>query len=151
LLAGLRSRRPEFGAIVKEFVEAIHLPHACQELYQTTISKSKGHDNVWLKHIPGLDIDEGQDEGGQGESAQSQRGRVRELAMCGGPVQTRLELSTEGGEPSRFASVQVGERVAAIVALDGLLAIGWAVDVGLKSVVSGLGRHCLLLFLFLGW
>jgi hypothetical protein len=58
-----------------------------------------------------------------------------------------LELSSEGSEPGRVASVKVSERVAAIIAPDGsigLLAVeargdGGAIDFVLKSVVGGVG------------
>ena len=62
--------------------------------------------------------------------------------MLGGPVQTGLELTTEGREPGVVARVGVEERVAAVViALGGSLA---AVDVGARRGDGGLHRGKLL-------
>ena len=134
-----------------------YIPHAGQQLHQTAISKGKGDNDVGFEHISGLDVDEGQDEGGQGEGTQPQRGRIGNLAVGGGFVQTRLELSSKGGEPCRLASVEVGEGVATVVAIDGSTIL--PIDagccgrgggfVGLKSMVGGLGSHGGLLILLL--
>lgn len=79
-----------------------------------------------------LDVDQGEHKGGEGESAQTQRSRVGDLAIGGRPVETWLELTTESWEARRVTSVEVCQRVAAIAAVSGSCCVD---AVGSSSVV----------------
>jgi len=83
-------------------------------------------------HILHANVDEGEDEGGQGEGAQAQRGRITKLAASGGFVETWLELTTESREPRRIARVGVGQGISAIVKTSAL-----ALGSGLRGVEAG--------------
>lgn len=117
------------------------IPHAGQQLNETTICKGQADNNVRLRDAAGVDVDERQHKGGQGEGAQAEGRWVGKLAVGGGPVETRLELSSKGAKSSRLAGVEVGERVPSVGALggDAVLAIdaGGSLAVQLLIVVEG--------------
>lgn len=71
-------------------------PHASQELYNTSITKSQGDDNIGSGDTTSLEVDGGEDKGGQGESTEAERGWVGKLAVLNGAIQTRLEFTTKG-------------------------------------------------------
>lgn len=95
--------------------KSANLPHASKQLNDTTIAKGKGHSDIGDGDATGLQVDSRQDESGQGEGAQAEGSRIGELAPLNGLVQTRLELTTEGGKASVLAGVSVDVGVAAIV------------------------------------
>merc|ERR1712118_380348 len=68
----------------------------------------------------------------QGESAQAQRSWVGELAVLGRLVETWLEFTTESGQADGITSVDVRERVAAVV-------VRLAVTVGMVDAVCSVG------------
>lgn len=65
---------------------------------QSTVSERECEDDVGLRDTLSAQVDKTEDEGGEGESAQSQGSRVGELAALDWAIETRLELTTEGGE-----------------------------------------------------
>lgn len=56
-------------------------PHTSQKLDQTTISKSGADDNTRARDSASSQVDQRQDEGGQGESGETERRGVGELAL----------------------------------------------------------------------
>jgi hypothetical protein len=73
-----------------------YIPHAGQQLDQTTIAKGQPDDDAGIGDVARAHVDAAEHERGQGETAQAERRRVTELALADRPVQTRLELTTEG-------------------------------------------------------
>lgn len=73
------------------------LPHASEKLDETAISESSADNDVGVLKTAGAQVDAGQDEGSQGESTETERSWVGELAG-GGLVETGLEVTTEGGK-----------------------------------------------------
>lgn len=53
-----------------------HLPHAGEKLDQTAVAKGSADDDVGRHGASHTDIDEGEQEGGEGESRETERGRV---------------------------------------------------------------------------
>lgn len=98
-------------------------PHAGQELHEPAVAESQGDDDVRGGDTTGLEVDGGEDEGGQGEGAEAERGRVGDLAVLDGLVQTGLELTTKGREASIVAAVSVGEGIPVVVVPLGRLGI----------------------------
>lgn len=74
----------------------MHLPHASQQLYQSTIAKGNTHHQIRGTQPSCPHIDQAQDEGGQGESAQTQWCWVGNVAVLDLFVETRLEFTSEG-------------------------------------------------------
>lgn len=74
----------------------IHLPHASKQLYQSTIAKSNTDHQIRCTQPSCSHIDQAQDEGGQGESAQTEGCWVGNVAVLDLFVETRLEFTTEG-------------------------------------------------------
>ena len=72
-----------------------NLPHARQELNNTTIAEGKRDGNVGDVHASCSEVDKREHEGCQGESAETERCRVGKLAVLVVPVKTWLELSAE--------------------------------------------------------
>lgn len=103
---------------------------------ESTISKSESNDEVGRGNATGLEVDQGEHEGGEGESRQAQRSRVGELALGDGLVETGLEFTTEGGKTCRLAGVGVEEGVSAKVVGADLIAVGGGV--GVDGVDGGL-------------
>jgi hypothetical protein len=73
----------------------MNVPHASQELNETTVRVCQGNNDVGVTDTAGVDVDQGQDEGRKSESRQTQGSWVGELAVRG-PVETGLEFTTEG-------------------------------------------------------
>lgn len=126
--------------------EAGNIPHASKQLDKTTIAQGKGDDDVGSRDATGVHVDTGQDKGSQGESRETQRRRVGELAVLVGPPRTGLEGTTKGlgvladGHLAEVAMLVVSEAVAggslrvdALLDTVGLLLIGSDVE---------LVRHC---------
>lgn len=74
------------------------LPHAGEQLHQSTVAEGKADDEIGLGHGAGTHIDQAQDKGGEGESAQAQGSGIGELAVLDALVQAGLELTTKGGK-----------------------------------------------------
>ena len=74
-----------------------NVPHAGEQLDQATVSKGNGNHNVGAGDPSRAHIDQAQDEGGQGERAETERGRIGELAAFDSGIGTWLELTTKGG------------------------------------------------------
>jgi hypothetical protein len=121
-----------------------HIPHASKKLDETTVAESRRNDNVWLGDAACADVDEREDKGGEGESAETERSWVGKLATCGWLVETGLELSSEGWEPGRLPGVHMGQWVSSVVkghtlmsgAGGGAIVVGVIMDGG--SIVSGI-------------
>lgn len=129
-------------------------PHASKKLNKTTVRESRANDDVRVFETASSQVDAGQDESSQGESAETERCRVGEL---GGwrLVETGLEVTTECRKTDGVASVDMCERVAAIVVGLALLHAGlvggmvvaidsvdWGVHGLLRNLVLRLrGRH----------
>lgn len=115
---------------------------------ETTITKGQGDDEVGGSNAANLEVDQGEDEGGEGESGQTQRSWVGELAVGDGLVETGLELTTEGGQTRRLVGVGVEEGVSAIIVCADLVAGGGAgavvdgVDGGTFVVDHGVNLSC---------
>lgn len=73
----------------------LYVPHAGQQLDQTTIAESQRNDDVGHPDVSRAQVDQAEHEGGQGEGAQPERCRVGEFAAFDRSVETRLELTTE--------------------------------------------------------
>lgn len=116
--------------------KGFHIPHACEQLNESTISKSEGNDEVRRSNATGLEVDQGEHEGGEGESRQAQRSRVGELPLGDGLVETGLEFTTEGRKACGLAGVGVEEGVSAKVVGADLVAVGGGV--GVDGVDGGL-------------
>jgi hypothetical protein len=108
--------------------EARNIPHASKQLNKTSVAESEGNDNVRSLDTSGVHVDTGQDESGQGESRETQRRRVGELAVLVGPPSTGLEGTTKGlgvladGHLAEVSMLAVAEvAVARGLGVDGLL------------------------------
>ena len=108
---------------------SVYLPHAGKKLDKTAISECSSDNQVGLCETTGTQVDTREQEGGQRESAETKRSWVGELAGWR-LVKTRLEVTTEGGKTNRVASVDVSERVAAVV-------VGLALLHGYLRLASG--------------
>lgn len=105
-------------------------PHASQELYKSSIAEGQGGDDVGFGDTTGLEVDGGQDKGGQGEGAEAERGGIGDFAVLDGLVQARLELTTKGREASIVATVRMSERITiVVVALSRLGIVAGAVGI----------------------
>ena len=58
----------------------LYSPHSCKELNETTIAESNTDDQIWPRDASSADIDQRQDEGGEGEGRETERSWVGELA-----------------------------------------------------------------------
>lgn len=105
-------------------VSSPHVPHAGQQLHQTTITKGQTDDDVGFIDVSGLHVDQAQHKGRQREGTQAQGRGVGQFAVLDRTVETRLEFSTEGGQTAR-GGVDMGE---------------WAI----AKASSGLGGRMLL-------
>ena len=74
----------------------MHLPHASKQLYQSTIAESNTDHQIGCTQPSCPHIDQAQDEGGQGESAQTEGCWVGNVAVLDLFVETRLEFTSEG-------------------------------------------------------
>ena len=83
-----------------------NVPHACEQLYQASVSKRKTDHYIRSTQPPRAHVDQAQDEGGQGESAQAQGRRIGDAAVLDLLVQTGLEFPSKGRQ-ALFATVGV--------------------------------------------
>lgn len=91
-----------------------NVPHAGQELNQATITKSETDDDgIDTGQPSSVQVDQTEDERGQGESREAERSRVGEFATFDRLVETRLEFTTKGRKQSAFGSTHVGQRAIA--------------------------------------
>lgn len=101
-----------------------HLPHAGEQLDETAVGKGRADDDVGGGGAACAQVDESQQEGGQGESAEAQRGRVGDAAVLELLEQTGLQFTAKGGQTRRGVGVLARERVAAVVVASRSGAIG---------------------------
>lgn len=119
----------------------MYVPHAGKELNKTTIGESNTNDNVGDVQATGVKVDAGQDEGSKGESAETQRSRVGELAFLDRAIETGLEFTTEGRQPGLGSGVDTSHRVVPAIE-DSLMVGGSDSGLGLSLKLSlslGLG------------
>lgn len=91
-----------------------HIPHAGQELNKATIAKRKTDDDgIDTRQTPGVQVDQTEDECGQGEGRETERSRVGEFATLDGLVETWLEFTPKGGKHSTFVRTHVSQRAIA--------------------------------------
>ena len=139
----------------------MHLPHASQQLYQSTVAKSYTDHQIRCTQPPCPHIDQAQDEGGQGESAQPEGCWVGNVAVLDLFVETGLEFTSEGRQTliaaggvhmSKRPIAETGGGFGGLVFLVGHLTLH-AGTVGLFVVVAlgiarmvdvGSGGHCVL-------
>ena len=93
----------------------MYVPHAGEELNKTTIGESNTDDNVGDVQVTGVKVDAREDEGSEGESAETQRSRVGELAFLDWAVETGLEFTTEGRQPGLSSGVDTSHGVVPAV------------------------------------
>ena len=124
-----------------------HLPHTGEKLDKTTVGESGTNDERWGGDTASSQVDEGEDEGGQGESGETKRSWVGKLAVGGRLVETWLEFTTKGRKTDRVASVDVGERVSTVVVwlpLLGGVGVGYTgMVVTIDAVVVLLNAACI--------
>lgn len=101
-----------------------------------TITESSSHDNVRRRSATGTQVDQRQEKGGQGESAQTERGRVGELLALGDAEGTRAQLTTEGREALGRGGVLAGERVSTIVVAVASTLVGVVHVVGCRHLAA---------------
>lgn len=95
------------------FQQKRNLPHAGEQLNETTITESQSDDNVGSGDVASTHVDAAQHESGERESTQTQRSRVGELALLNRPEQTGLHLTSEGREVVTLTGVGPGQRTIA--------------------------------------
>ncbi len=137
------------------------VPHASKQLHQPSIAKGESDHQTRRSQASRPHVDQAQHKGRQSESAQTEWCRVGYVTVLDLLVETRLELSSEGGQTvAAAAGVDVGEGPVAeagggpggLVLLVGHLAshagagaVGLFV-VGLGAVAGelgvGVGGHC---------
>lgn len=123
-----------------------NIPHAGKQLHQTSVSKGKTDHQIGSTEPSCPHVDQTQDEGGQGEGAQTQGCRVGDTTVLDLLVETGLKLSSESGQ-ALFAigSVDMSERTVAkasgsfggLLFLVGHLAVHAVVAVGFFVVIVG--------------
>lgn len=105
-----------------------NIPHAREQLHQTSIRKGKPDQNIRLGNSPHFHLNQSQNERAQRKGAQSQGRRVGDLAILDGAIETRLELAPKGWETG-LRGLELGHWVG-------------IVDVGrLTSLMMGEGRR----------
>ena len=72
-----------------------YVPHASQQLNKTTVSERDGNDDVRGSDTSSAHVDQTEHEGGEGESAETQRCRIGEFPLGNRLVSTGLEFTTE--------------------------------------------------------
>ena len=90
----------------------MNAPHASKQLDKTAVAVSRRNDNVGHGNTASLKVDEGQEERGQGESAETKWRGVGELAVADISEQTRLEFTTKGRVSTSFGG-NMGQRTVA--------------------------------------
>lgn len=139
----------------------MHLPHASKQLYQSTIAKSNTNHEIRCTQPSCPHIDQAQDEGSQGESAQTEGRWVGYVAVLDLFVETRLEFTPEGRQTLAVAGgilmsegpiTETGSGFGGLVFLVGHFTLH-AGTVGLfvvsawgiaRMVDVGSGGHCVL-------
>lgn len=138
-----------------------HFPHAGKKLDKTTVGESSTDDERRLGDTTSAQVDERENKSGKGESAQTERSRVGELAVVDGPVETGLELTTKGWKTDGVAGVDVSQWVSTVVvwlalssgrssvghggvvvSIDGIVTIDLFKVAGVDLVVQVVGGHC---------
>lgn len=84
-----------------------HLPHAGQQLDETTVGVSQTDHNGGGRDAAGSGIDQTQDKGGESEGAETQGSRIGELSEAG-LVGRTLEGTARGGEHGGLLSIDGG-------------------------------------------
>lgn len=59
----------------------LYIPHASEELDQTSVSKGEGDGNVGRSHAASVEVDARKDERGKGEGRETEGCRVGELSV----------------------------------------------------------------------
>jgi len=103
--------------------DSLFEPHASKKLDETTVAKGRTDHQTRPRDAASAQVDEGQDERGQGEGAEAEGRRVGELAVLGRLVQTGLEFTAEGREADAVAGVGVREPACALVCLSRLMEV----------------------------
>lgn len=126
--------------------ERKNIPHASKQLHQASVCKGYTNHNVRGSQPPGAHVDQAQDEGGQGESAEAQGGGIGDSTVLYLLVETRLELTAESRQ-ALFAvgGVDMSERPVAeasgsfggLMFLVGHLAVHTGVAIGFFVVAVG--------------
>lgn len=129
-------------------------------MHQASISKGNTDDEIGGSQPSCAHVDQAQDEGGQGESAEAQGRGIGDATVLDLLVETRLELTAEGRQALfTTAGVDMSERAVAeasgsfggLMFLVGHVAVHPAVAVGFFVVIVGgvasesgigLGGHC---------
>lgn len=137
-----------------------NIPHASKQLHQASVSKGQTDHQIGRTQPPRPHVDQAQDEGGQGESAQAQRRRIGNATVFDLLVETGLEFSSKGRQALfTTGSVDMGKRTVAeasssfggLVLLVGHFTVHTAVAVGFFVVAIGavagefgvgVGGHC---------
>ena len=71
------------------------LPHASEKLNKTSIAKSQRDDDIVLFETTSTQVDQTQDESGQGKGGETERGGIGEFAILDSLVKTGLEFTSE--------------------------------------------------------
>ena len=122
----------------------MHVPHASKQLHQSTVAKGDTHNQVWRAQAACTHVDQTEDEGSEGESAEAEGSRIGDTTILDLLVETRLEFTTEGrqtiaiaggGLVSEWAIAEAGGGFGSLMLFMGHLALHAAV--GLFVVVGG--------------
>jgi hypothetical protein len=92
-----------------------NIPHASKQLNKTAVCIGKGDNNIRCSHTASLNVDEGQDEGSESESRETERSWVAKFAVSGRPVKTWLGLSSKSREARRATGIDVRQWISSIV------------------------------------
>lgn len=94
-------------------LKMLDLPHASKQLHQSAVSERNTDDKICLGDAAGAHVDQAQDECSESKSTQAQRSRIGEFTILDALVQTRLKLTTEGGETTGAGSIDMSKRAIA--------------------------------------
>lgn len=72
-----------------------YIPHASKKLYKTSVAKGQGKNKVVLLQPSCSQVDQTEDEGGQGEGGETQWSGIGEFSVLDSLVKTRLEFTTK--------------------------------------------------------
>lgn len=84
-----------------------HLPHSGEQLDESSVGVGKSDNDGGDGNIMSLSVDQGKNEGGEGESAETERSRVGEFAEAL-LVGSGLESSSESGHHNGLLAVKGG-------------------------------------------
>ena len=93
----------------------LNLPHAGKQLNETTIAERGANHDIGRSSAACAQVDEREQESGQGESAETERRWVGNLLVLDLFVNTRLEATTEGGQGGGLVGFGTSERIATII------------------------------------